>query len=131
MALTTNNTRAKINFGQLVNEITDDPKVAPNDILKPEKTHNEDNLLPKKEEEAQINTDIKTVDTTTETTERSSLSKQLAAQRKKSRGCPKTIYFEEDTYEYVMSIANRYNIRISQVINTIIRDVKKHEDLQE
>lgn len=124
MALTANNSRAKIDFGQLVDEITDDPKVAPNEILRPEKNNKEENLSLQKKEEPKT----KTSDTITENREESSLSKQFEAQPKKTRGYQKSIYLAADVYDYVTSIAEKYNIRISQVINTIIRDVKKHEE---
>lgn len=126
MALTANSTKAKINYSQLVDEITDDPRVAPNEVPKPEKTHNEAESVLENIEEESINQ--VSIDAINENREESSLSKRLAAQPKKTRGYQKSIYLAADTYDYVMSIADKYNIRISQVINSIIRDVKSHEE---
>ncbi len=131
MALTSNNKSAKINFSQLVDNITDEPKVVkpPVEEKKPEK--------PAKIEEnpvvEPIPEDIKPIENTVqepvlEGREVSSLSERLAAQAKKTRGYQKSIYFDEDTYTYVMSIAEKYNIRISQVINSMIRDIKSKEN---
>ena len=91
MALTANSTKAKINYSQLVDEITDDPRVAPNEVPKPEKTHNEAESVLENIEEEPINQ--VSIDDINENREESSLSKRLAAQPKKTRGYQKSIYF--------------------------------------
>lgn len=128
MALTANSTKAKINYSQLVDEITDDPRVAPNEVPKPEKTYKEEESILENIEEEFTNPITNASNTVLDNREESSLSKRLAAQPKKTCGYQKSIYLAADTYDYVTSIANKYNIRISQVINSIIRDVKSHEE---
>lgn len=128
MALTSNKKySSKINFGQIADAITDDPAVAPV-MDKPQEPNREEPEVTAPVEKKAPKETTKTAKKAPEKAPEKSLRDILAAQSTKTRGYQKSIYFEADTYDYAMKQAEKYNIRISQVINSFIHDIMNREE---
>lgn len=44
---------------------------------------------------------------------------------KKKKGTAKNVYLEEDVYQFLQAVADRYNVSFSKVINILIQDLIK------
>lgn len=148
--MTKNNRSSRLDFGKALEQIIPieeavNPKnevkklnVEPDVNIKPEvstsmKAEDEDGITEKKNlkeqhdvpETKQLETHITQKESTLEektskrTSNNSALFKSIA---RSGRGVQKSVYFENEVYEYIKSISDEYNANFSNVVNLLLKE---------